>query len=557
MTLALEDIEAWAAAGEAATRLEAAAGDVSWMSTLARAMARDAALLRRRPDLTLPCVTRLVGHDPALAPLLADWRRAWRAARRGRWLRALTPPMVSVNGPLLAEFVDGAGDVRLPEVIAPTPRFELTRERTWGVLACVEFATGTTWSTPVDDDSSFTTLSALDDDDVVAGGWWGDYGGVLARATPRTGVVRWRIELPHAVETIAIAASAQRAFVHDGRHGYLVDLTDGAVLGWTALVDAAVTLTEDAMRLITRRNGVRRLWDVVGLIDDDSPAPRRGFVAAAFDRDGVLLLQGAALHDARSGALLATLEVDGPNYIEGGPPERGRRVIPDGFVEARPFGLRRWNATGAIVVDDEGRRFGLSDLVVFAPDGVRMVFRTRRTEHLTVARTDDGFELARSATPTNDAVEWSPHGRAIAYVSTAGEVRLLRLASDERWEERVIGDCPGAIALAWSIDGDLLAAAQPGKAKLWNVTAAPTLVGDLALMPGGPAVLGDALHGELGFIAQRHPWRCRWHAGVATIEDRRTGEAVAAIRSDHPLVPDVTGTRWAAADGLFALEGDD
>lgn len=500
MTPSLEDIEAWAAAGEAATRLDAAAGDANWMRTLARAMARDAALLRRRPELTLPCVTRLAGLDPSLAPLLDDWRRAWRATRRGRWLRALIPPVVSVTGPLLAE-VAGDDDVDGFEPSEPAAARYALAHGAWGWLTCVELAIDTQRTVAVDDDSSFTTLATLDDDEVLAGGWWGDYDGVLIRASPRTGLVRWRIELPHAVSTIAIAPRAHRAFVHDGRGGYLIDLDDGAVIGSTTLVDADAALSADAARLLTRGGGVRRLWDVAGLLADESRAPRRGFVAAEFDRDGALVLRGGALHDARSGALLANLDVDGPGYLEGGPPEHGRRVIPDGFIEARPFGLRRWDRTGACVLEDRRRHFTCRDLVRFASDGALLAFRRGDTGPLRIMRTDVDVEVARSVTETTDAVAWSPRDHTLVYTSTTGEVRRMTASEVGRWDDRVID-------------------AQPEDE--------PT-----------------------------HPWQCRWQAGVATIEDRHTGEEVAAVRSDHPLVPDVTGTRWAAVDGLFALGDDD
>ncbi|MEZ4399528.1 MAG: hypothetical protein R3B06_05895 [Kofleriaceae bacterium] len=593
--LELHAVEAAVAAGSAVALVEAAAArdpaNAVALRRVASALRRDAALLRTRPELTLSCVVRTCGTDPEVAPMLERWADAWRAANRGAWLRALVPPVLPLSAPVIAEFVDdgadgnaalwctAAGDrvgtgraedrrgwdvasgarltaADLADVAdaPPASRFALAHDGTWGAAACVDAITGDRHDVVVDGDSQFVALTAIDDHDVLVGGWWGDYDGVLARVHPPSGGVRWRIELPEAVTSVAVARGAPRAFVHAGRHGYVVRTDDGEVEGSTPLVDAAGALSADGRWLVTRGAGALRLWDVEGLLDDQTRARRRGLVDASFDRDGAVLLRGQDLCDARTGTHLATLDVDGGTYLEGGPPERGRRVLPTGFIEVGPAGLKRWDLGGAEVPTGYLRLMN-TDEAAFCDDGELLAARRQRDEFLAIHRTDTARVVARSESPAEPTFGWAPHAHALAYVASTGDLRLLEEIADGCWRDRRVDTLEAAAPrLVWSVDGRRLAIVSRDRAQIWACGGPPRLLGAVELPAAQPQDHAEMLHGQHGFVARHHPYRSRWRAGLAQVEDALTGAVIAVARSDAPLTADPSGTRWASRDGLFALE---
>jgi hypothetical protein len=79
----------------------------------------------------------------------------------------------------------------------------------------------------------------------------------------------------------------------------------------------ALCLSPDGQHVASLGDGLQ-VWSLAELVRHVGTRPRAGF-PPRFDPDGERLLCGPQLLDARTGAVIAELEIDGSGYLEGGP----------------------------------------------------------------------------------------------------------------------------------------------------------------------------------------------------------------------------------------------
>lgn len=559
----------------------------------------DLPLLVADPSLLPVC---LYNRTRWLEPLRA-WAERWRDARAGQsWARALRAPEHAPGGPLLEEYrerFDGVTRIRVDRdalalgseagaiawdrasgrrladaeaarrIAGSEPRFEVDWSRRagdhWGRVQVRDRAAGTSIDLSVDDDSSFGEVADLPTG-LVAAGWCGDYEGVVCRVDLPARSARWRTLLPQQVHAVAVDPSGRLLAVAGERDVHVLDASSGAVLVTAALHAQSLALGEDGATLATRHGELVRVWDVAalgraaGLAGADG-----GWVDAAFSPDGARLLTGESLWDARTGESIARLSLDGPGYLEGGPPEHGRRLGDARLVEMAPLrGVCVYSTDdGRLLVRDPSRLYALRDDVEISPDC--RYYAHGRADHSsdgpferTLRRVDDGAPVASLGLADRGHTCFAPDGRRL--FSAAGPwMTAWRIPEGVR-ETCFEHPAPVTGVAVAHHGGAVLTAARDGVVRLWDI-ASGALLGARpdevrAAGSGRWAIAPDTLAravGWLGFAAAGHPYTTRRRRGLVEIV---AGERVVArVATHHPLVADPTGTRWASRHDLLALEG--
>lgn len=275
-----------------------------------------------------------------------------------------------------------------------------------------------------------------------------------------------------------------------------------------------------------------------------------GFVTAEFSPDGARLLTGGLLCDGMSGSLVAQLDVDLGTYLEGGPPEHGRRLTNRFFIEAAPLrGFCVWDAvTGELLVRDQARRYGAMDRLAISPDGDRYAVLRHGRSMLEIRDVGEGRELSKIDVPATGEMVFSADGSRLAFHTDAGDVWIV----DRGGILTHVGTHPCQVReLAFSCDGHLLASSdQEKRVRVWDPRRG--LLAERQVV--GPGPLSESIHGWSEFRAHAHPFRTRNAAGLAEIVDERSGDVIARIPADEPLISDAQGRRWASRCAHYALE---
>jgi hypothetical protein len=204
----------------------------------------------------------------------------------------------------------------------------------------------------------------------------------------------------------------------------------GALIGeWHAPDVRAVTIAADGT-IATRSHSVIRVWDpAAALATKLAPRPTRGWTAAQFSPDGRRLLTGGLLCDGHDGDLIAILDVDGPGYLEGGPPMPCQRLTNTRLVEIGPFGLNLWDTRTGVVHRNRMVTATLRDAACFDPRGL----------YFALVRADGRLELYGLPVPTLLADrQIGPLASDHAFgFSPDGDLLWWQTADGERWAMRV------------------------------------------------------------------------------------------------------------------------
>lgn len=600
-----------------------------------RAVRLDLALFVHDPELLFPCLYNRLAwiEDPAATPLLRDRLDAWWADRRGTgtsWARSLRPPEHGLDSAVLEEYREDlpnlplrfsadssavgfiapppgptsspspgpqntpppvarslAWDRRTGRILdpaeiarlfppAPARRFEMERAD-WGRLHVRDLTGGPDIRLRVDEDSSFGSLAELPDGSLVAAGWKGDYEGVVFRVDPPYKAVRWYAELPDWIERIVASPSGRLLAATGGRQTALLDAATGRT---ERRVPASHPwLSPDERTLASIESDLLRLWDISApplAAPRGTPAAACGFVDVQFSPDGRRLLTGELLCDARDGRQIARLSLDGPGYLEGGPPEHGRILADDRFVEMAPMrGVYTWETEeGRPILRDSSRRYGLSDKIALSPDSrLYTHFRDRhsgpKTSTLTLLRTDDGEPVATLPIKEPALVRFSPDGARVFAGSRRGELHAWSTAEGrEIFHVSAHEGEISEIVVSWSGD-KLVSAGQDACLRLWTTTG--QLLAERALQGRYLRAFTDSghehrapwratdealetIHGWLGFSAFPHDSMVRRRHGLVEIVDRRTGDLRARVVTHRPLRSDPTGRCFAFRDVHVTLE---
>jgi WD40 repeat protein len=589
---------------------------------LARALRVELATILARPKLAFPCVyNRAFSPEraersgfggpardaPSLDGMLAGW-----CAEHGAvpWARSLRPPRFPLTGALREEyrgdyrgtydlslddaFVSARGhaavtwdrerSVRVP-VREDRPRVEagwaigrLPAADHWGRYRIIDRASGAVvLDARVNDDDSFQRFTVTPDRRwIITGGWCGDYEGVVCAFDRQSGALRWRAELTHQVDAVSVSTNGAVIAAFEAGWVTILDSATGGKIARAFVGAGSGALDATGRQLVTRTDHALRVWDVVSLAQDAEGLRdvASGWIDAAFSSDGRRVLTGAALCDAQSGRRIALLNVDGPGYLEGGPPEEARALGNDRFVELCPFGLRAWETEqGSLVVDDDAQGAGLRDAVRMSRDG-RHYVRARRDwtrstlGPLAVFSVDSGARVADIAATGVRTFEMSPDGAQLCTGHTDGIVRVFHLPGGALFSELRAGGAH-AHAIAFSADGARLAVGdESGLLRQWDLATGQLVAerrvddhdatvrishGSLPCWSAGEKGVAR-LHGWEGFRSRLHPCRTRWEEGCLIVEHEGDAHASIVIPTDEDLVFDASGRRAAWRDVHVALE---
>jgi hypothetical protein len=547
MPITLSELEDRVRAGEIqALMAELARGDAA-DRLLAIALRREKYALCTLPELTLPTMYRACFGNAVLQPLLDAWEKQWVKQQRGPWLRALMPQHWGLESAMSRRFVDEA-------LSWPTPRYQATKKWDDAHLTVLDQNAKRSWMIPYAQDDSITCVAAMDDDNVLVGGWYCDGDGVVCRVNLASQQIVWRAPLINSIDSILVTATGQ-IIATQRRCGHLLRPKDGTVICTFNLPRGSHRLSQDRKELLVVSGGVCRSFALDQLLTTKHPSDRRetGFTAAEFSCDGELLVCGLMMFNARTGQQIALLDADsGEGYIEGGPPERGRRVVPSGFIETKPNrGTTRWNRRGELVHTAE-TRFAHWHELVFANDGRHLAIQDRSNKRIELRDVDSQVVKATSQFAAQPGFEWIGDQNAVAYITEEGFVRLMFV--DGR--DQSICDRPGAHKLYVSCDGHTLATISAATASIWSLGDVPRHIGDVALceLQQKEHGIAESLHGHHGFRIRSHPWRGEYQRGWFKIIDDNTGKVTAQTSCDGPLHADPTGRRWASRTELFALD---
>ncbi|HPH64396.1 MAG TPA: hypothetical protein PLF40_01555 [Kofleriaceae bacterium] len=575
MTLA--EIEAALRQGDVDQLIAMVERDAGVGRQLARALRRAAYTLQNRPELALPALQRVCMGTPELTPLLAAWATEWASWQRGAWFKALTAPLYELESALLSEYPD-------PEPIAamvrPLLRVDNINQPT-GFFAVIDDERNERWLFPKSGDDSFDAIVRLNANEVIVAGWFCDYDGVVARLDLAAQRIVWRRELGRVMWSVQVQNDG-RVLVLDSLRGYFLDPADGQTLASFPAPKGKCTLSLDGTALNVKNDGVCREFLVEQLCQSTGngvPRSRSGFISAEFSIDGSLLVTGLEMWNAHTGAHIASLDGDSGGYLEGGPPKRGRRVVPRGFIETSMRGTHRWGANGQPLHRNDARFVHWHELT-FSDDGTWMAIKDRSGK-LEIRDVDSQAVKVASAVMPSKHFIWVGDSDAVAYISepakaAEAEARTVRLLHLDGRDE-LVSTLPDACALRVSCDGETLAVVGVTTVELWHLASlssllaeasGPTSAGVVAL----PAelqsnaktrdratraldALDELLHQQHGYRVRAHPWIGSYANGMFTITDERTCAVVAEVPCDGPLLPDPTGTRWASRTELFALVG--
>jgi hypothetical protein len=352
---------------------------------------------------------------------------------------------------------------------------------------------------------------------------------------------------------------------------HLLDGTSGAVLASFVAHAHRVALSPDGAMLATRHGDLVRVWDVMAL-RRGRPARLcghdRGWVDAAFSPDGSRLLTGELLCDARDGRLVARLALDGPGYLEGGPPRQGRRLADGRFVEMSPIdGVRvLGTADGRELLADDERRYGLRDAITIAADGLHYVhgherrFAAEAPVDLTLRRVDDGHVLADLGPGTAGCAEFSPDSRCLL---TAHGPRMTLWSVPAGVREGDLEHPAAVVAIAVSHDGALgITATEDGALWLWDLVRRELLDTRTPVRPATGERVPYAWRSDPNALVQAGGWpafslhphsrAARRRAGLTEIVDG--AQMCARVVTHEPLIADPGGVRWASRTAHVVIE---
>lgn len=404
---------------------------------IARALRIDLALLTERPELVRPALYRRCApneelvyaeriHVPAAVRALEQRVRTWPMP--ARWLRALRPPTVPLEGAVLEEYrtsirgtlwADGehigvAGEGRIawdratgrrvegagvrPVLPAPHRPWRRAYANTWGRVVLergderVEIA--------IDDAEYVRTVISVTDDLVVASGADLDENDFALVIDPTRARICWRV----AAACSVARAGDKLALGHQDRVT-VYDLASGeverALRCWEPY--QLVLLPDD--QFATRSGSVIRVWSFAAASarPQASQVSSDSFLGVAFSPDGSRLVTGRALCDGRAGEHVAWLDCGGPGgWLEGGPPAGSQVLFDDVFAELMPWGLSLWDArTGARLVRSRGPGGRLADLVAYDRLGRSYALWTERGR-LSIRQLRDGAVVAELDAPPAD-----------------------------------------------------------------------------------------------------------------------------------------------------------
>lgn len=455
---------------------------------LARALRVDLALVTAHPGLALACLAARCAHDPiwyaysppvpAEAARAAELAAAWATGTPR--LRALRPPPVPLVGGVREEYrtslagelcasadglqlgvtaadgaaiswdrtsgrrTDGAADdaafsgAWFPlRPLGGGPRWTIGRDSTWCHLVLVGPA-GEVRALDLGAEVIARAVRTLDATHVIVelddldGGARHDL--VELGPAPR---IAWTAD-----GDCRAAVLAAGQVVCAGTRGVAIrDLRTGDhVFSWTCPpVDALARLADGA--LVTRSGPVLRVWEPGAR--GGELAATYGWTTAQFSPAGDRLVTGGNLCDARTGAHLARMTVNGPGWLEGGPPAPCQALVAGAFVELQPFGLRVWESgAGQLIIEDRTRSARHDDIVAFDPTGAHYALARRATGALSVValaggavRIAHGIELARG-----QALGFTADGRALWWHDAEGRRWLHPLAGTHSLESpRLLG----------------------------------------------------------------------------------------------------------------------
>ncbi|MDC0667247.1 WD40 repeat domain-containing protein [Nannocystis radixulma] len=616
-------------AGWSARLAGAASGDDELRRVVLAALRLDLALIVRAPELLFPCVyNRVYWHGSAeavafsgagadLGAPLRAWVERWRAARgrRGAWARSLRPPEFPLVGALREEYRgalqgkgppafsrDGAvvgcatapalaweratGRALPPEEAAQRldasgPQLELEwLAQSWGRARVRErHSKALVVDVDVDGGSKFECVAGLaDGTGVFVAGWCDDYDGVIARVDLPGKQVRWRVEVGSEVHALACDAAGTLVAASDGAAVYLLDGTSGATLASVPLQAHTVALVPDGSVLASGDGALLRVWDVAALRRERPTRIRGahdGWIDACFSPDGQRLLTGELLCDGRDGRLIARLDLDGPGYLEGGPPQHGRMLADDRFVEMAPGrGVCLWNTRdGAQVLADRSRRYTHRHEIVLSPDARWYVHGRRqgspRAVELWLCAVDDGKERAALGVGDPDCVVFTPDSRRLL-VADAGGLTLWWVSTGAR--ETRLAHPAEITGVAVAHDGSVaVTGARDDVLRVWDLARAelrgarPLTADDPTQSSYGaggeesrtwratPEALAR-LEGWLGFNRMPHGRTVRQRDGLTEIVE--AGRVIVRMPAQQALVADRSGTRWAFRAEHFAVEDE-
>ncbi|WAS97513.1 WD40 repeat domain-containing protein [Nannocystis punicea] len=602
----------------------AAADDSAPRRAVLAALRVDLALIVREPELLFQCVyNRVYWHASAEAaafygegtdegaPLRA-WVERWRAARgrRGPWARSLRPPEFPLLGPLREEYrgarpgegapvfsadaqvVGGAGASAIaweratgrelsPELARqrlgdPGPEVEVRFEvQAWGRARVYDRQSGALLvDRDVDSDSKFDCAMRLADGTaVVVAGWCDDYDGSIARIDLPGAKVRWRVRIGGSIHALASDRAGTLVAASDGAAIHLLDGTSGATLASAPLAAHSLALSPDGSTLVTRHEDVLRVWDVAALRRGRPlriGGAHEGWIDAAFSPDGRRLITGELLCDGRDGRLIARLDLDGPGYLEGGPPVEGRRLADDRFVEMAPGrGVVVWNShDGTQRSVDRSRRYGHTHTIVVSPDGRWYVSGRRQAKptEMRLCAVDDGSVRAELGSIAPDGVAFAPDSLRLL-VASGDEVIVWSVptgtrAATLRHPAAVTGvgvACDGRCAVTGASDGVL---------RVWELESGE-LRGSRLLTADDPVLRSYSSGGEetrvwratpealvrlegwLGFSQTGHGSTLRRRDGLTDIV--AGGRVRARVPAQVRLVAAPDGSRWASRVDHFVI----
>jgi hypothetical protein len=600
---------------------------------LARALRADLPQITARPELAAQLLCRrLAWHGVAgpevAAPLppVVVALRAWlddvvREAKPGVFLRSLRPCAPTLDSAFVQEFVAdferyllhlafvGDGSViaaagldraaawscvtgaRLDSFVMPEPhKWSIDIQRPQHQPAnpdtfVVERPSGAVrLVVPSLDFGCWTRVRALPSlDGAIVAGWHDDYLGIIARFDRHLDASRerWRHEYEGPIDAIALSADGALLAMQTRARVLLLDPNDGAELGALETAANGLAFSFDNELLATASECAIRLWDVRAIRRGGVKSPRVsptrvGRVDAQFDRESRRVLMGGALRDARTGATIAELPLDGGHYLEGGPPERAAGIFGDRVVEVGFHGRAFSLVDGAPLPTAKLGPFAHWHHVRVAPDGRSLAWARRGDlTRWPLCSIETGEVLREFVSSEHPAAsfEFSPDGRTLASAHADGAIRLWELRGDS--PPRVIAVGGSLQEFCWSIDSARIVVAVQNEGLAQVDVARGEVVARCPFAMPGPFdeheapradatgwrwratdAAVEALHGWSGFRAREHRWSIARDVGGWQLVDDRSG-ARACITSQTRPVVDRTGRFVATREELYAIEVDE